>query len=234
MIKASDIHKYLTTNLKDENFVDIAIKICSKEQPEIIRYLTQVNRETASVKEISFMTFCGIIITTIHSHFYGTSSYVKQKYLNTAVEESMNTFNTFIESHSSEKDISTLMQYFSEVNGEPSLLSTAVQFYFGFNKENESILYERFLLILFHLKVITDCLVANNKKKFFAEKTPEKAYLTQNEFFELTSILKVKDNADYYFNNTGTKPEKKAAKRNDPCPCGSGKKYKKCCGRAQS
>jgi preprotein translocase subunit SecA len=22
--------------------------------------------------------------------------------------------------------------------------------------------------------------------------------------------------------------------RNDPCPCGSGKKYKKCCGRAQA
>ena len=26
--------------------------------------------------------------------------------------------------------------------------------------------------------------------------------------------------------NTGEKP-----KRNDPCPCGSGEKYKKCCGR---
>jgi preprotein translocase subunit SecA len=30
------------------------------------------------------------------------------------------------------------------------------------------------------------------------------------------------------------KPVKRAKKkvgRNDPCPCGSGKKYKKCCGR---
>ena len=27
----------------------------------------------------------------------------------------------------------------------------------------------------------------------------------------------------------GTKPKKVG--RNDPCPCGSGKKYKKCCGR---
>ena len=26
-------------------------------------------------------------------------------------------------------------------------------------------------------------------------------------------------------------PAGKAAGRNDPCPCGSGKKYKKCCGR---
>lgn len=26
-------------------------------------------------------------------------------------------------------------------------------------------------------------------------------------------------------------PPKKKIGRNDPCPCGSGKKYKKCCGR---
>ena len=25
--------------------------------------------------------------------------------------------------------------------------------------------------------------------------------------------------------------EKKSVGRNDPCPCGSGKKYKKCCGK---
>jgi uncharacterized protein len=30
---------------------------------------------------------------------------------------------------------------------------------------------------------------------------------------------------------TATPPEKpKTVGRNDPCPCGSGKKYKKCCG----
>ena len=26
-------------------------------------------------------------------------------------------------------------------------------------------------------------------------------------------------------------PRRDAVGRNDPCPCGSGKKYKKCCGR---
>jgi hypothetical protein len=30
--------------------------------------------------------------------------------------------------------------------------------------------------------------------------------------------------------SSGAKPSKNVA-RNDPCPCGSGKKYKKCCGR---
>ena len=31
------------------------------------------------------------------------------------------------------------------------------------------------------------------------------------------------------------RPEKqKKVGRNDPCPCGSGKKYKKCCGRNES
>ena len=31
-----------------------------------------------------------------------------------------------------------------------------------------------------------------------------------------------------FFNADGTR---KKVGRNDPCPCGSGKKYKKCCGR---
>lgn len=33
-----------------------------------------------------------------------------------------------------------------------------------------------------------------------------------------------------FLNKTGTKPQKKVG-RNDPCPCGSGKKYKNCCMR---
>lgn len=35
--------------------------------------------------------------------------------------------------------------------------------------------------------------------------------------------------------NNKAKPVKSAGKvgRNDPCPCGSGKKYKNCCGRNQ-
>jgi preprotein translocase subunit SecA len=41
-----------------------------------------------------------------------------------------------------------------------------------------------------------------------------------------------------YVTSGGSEPEKKKpvvkgqkVGRNDPCPCGSGKKYKKCCGR---
>ncbi|MDR2416389.1 MAG: SEC-C domain-containing protein [Candidatus Peribacteria bacterium] len=28
-------------------------------------------------------------------------------------------------------------------------------------------------------------------------------------------------------------PEKRKIRPNDPCPCGSGKKYKKCCGKGE-
>ena len=31
--------------------------------------------------------------------------------------------------------------------------------------------------------------------------------------------------------NSGTIRKEKKIGRNDPCPCGSGKKYKKCCGK---
>ncbi|MBR0400159.1 MAG: SEC-C domain-containing protein [Mogibacterium sp.] len=31
--------------------------------------------------------------------------------------------------------------------------------------------------------------------------------------------------------NTGKRADKKKPGRNDPCPCGSGKKYKHCCGK---
>lgn len=43
-------------------------------------------------------------------------------------------------------------------------------------------------------------------------------------------------NMTYSHNEGGEKPQpvrkQKKIGRNDPCPCGSGKKYKKCCGRA--
>ncbi|RCW44411.1 YecA family protein [Halanaerobium sp. MA284_MarDTE_T2] len=45
--------------------------------------------------------------------------------------------------------------------------------------------------------------------------------------------FKTADETDEYFRNSdGTiiRAEEKVG-RNDPCPCGSGKKYKKCCGR---
>ena len=41
------------------------------------------------------------------------------------------------------------------------------------------------------------------------------------DIFELKQLL----------NPPKPKKSKKKAGRNDPCPCGSGKKYKKCCGK---
>ena len=44
---------------------------------------------------------------------------------------------------------------------------------------------------------------------------------------------RVKHVAENYGDNAGRTPIRVGKKigRNDPCPCGSGKKYKKCCGR---
>ncbi|MCF8002223.1 MAG: SEC-C domain-containing protein [Halanaerobiales bacterium] len=39
------------------------------------------------------------------------------------------------------------------------------------------------------------------------------------------------DQGKYIVNEDGTRIKKADIGRNDPCPCGSGKKYKKCCGR---
>ena len=47
-----------------------------------------------------------------------------------------------------------------------------------------------------------------------------------------TSIVKdIKNIVDYDTENYGSEPVIKVEtpNRNDPCPCGSGKKYKKCC-----
>ena len=62
--------------------------------------------------------------------------------------------------------------------------------------------------------------------------------LTKNNFKELTSIInKYKNDIPIWVFNGYTKkevnsiPREKKIGRNDSCPCGSGKKYKKCCGR---
>lgn len=49
-----------------------------------------------------------------------------------------------------------------------------------------------------------------------------------------TSRFLKRDGRWYYVDGNMGPPPRKAAKvgRNDPCPCGSGKKYKKCCGAA--
>jgi hypothetical protein len=47
------------------------------------------------------------------------------------------------------------------------------------------------------------------------------------------SINNISENNDSLANKSANKPMKDSKKigRNQPCPCGSGKKYKKCCGR---
>ena len=62
--------------------------------------------------------------------------------------------------------------------------------------------------------------------------------LTKNNFKELTSIInKYKNDIPIWVFNGYTKkevnsiPREEKIGRNDSCPCGSGKKYKKCCGR---
>jgi len=53
--------------------------------------------------------------------------------------------------------------------------------------------------------------------------------LFQQELSSLPEELRAAIDTERHLNPTFRKQEKKP-KRNDPCPCGSGKKYKKCCG----
>ena len=57
----------------------------------------------------------------------------------------------------------------------------------------------------------------------FAKKANSKAM----EEFVAENPLKVEQLSQ----DTGKKGKVKKVSRNDPCPCGSGKKYKRCCGR---
>lgn len=50
----------------------------------------------------------------------------------------------------------------------------------------------------------------------------------QNNGYSPNQLLEVETGRRMFYNEDG-RPAKVG--RNDPCPCGSGKKYKKCCGR---
>ncbi len=58
-------------------------------------------------------------------------------------------------------------------------------------------------------------------------------YLLKAEIRQNLEVKQVKGNTNEVKENTSGKTIKKAKKvgRNDPCPCGSGKKYKQCCGK---
>jgi uncharacterized protein YchJ len=63
----------------------------------------------------------------------------------------------------------------------------------------------------------------------------EWGYLNQNSFIhngDVTTLAEPQD--DYEYLHTGNESYVRSCEkvgRNDPCPCGSGKKYKKCCGQ---
>ena len=48
---------------------------------------------------------------------------------------------------------------------------------------------------------------------------------------KVVNNIQQKITVNNYFGNEETKKEKEKVGRNEPCPCGSGKKYKKCCGK---
>jgi SWIM/SEC-C metal-binding protein len=55
---------------------------------------------------------------------------------------------------------------------------------------------------------------------------------TLDEWKEILSEEKRQEIADLY-RRSRTVVKEKTPGRNDPCPCGSGKKFKKCCGATQ-
>lgn len=65
-------------------------------------------------------------------------------------------------------------------------------------------------------------------------KTEVEAIVAENELFaEVTVDAEVAENIaelDSILNTPKTVAIEKTPKRNDPCSCGSGKKFKKCCG----
>ena len=68
------------------------------------------------------------------------------------------------------------------------------------------------------------------------KKIEEKPATAENEQAnaELDKLMKAPTNIEMVTNNTEKTQAKKKGKlvgRNDPCPCGSGKKYKNCCGK---
>jgi len=68
--------------------------------------------------------------------------------------------------------------------------------------------------------------------EFIAEYTQKSERIRHHEIAE----FKKTDKTWYFYDGNAPKPETFSRKepkvgRNDPCPCGSGKKFKKCCGR---
>jgi len=68
--------------------------------------------------------------------------------------------------------------------------------------------------------------------EFIAEYTQKSVRTNHHEIADFKKI----DDTWYFYDGNAPKPETYIRKnpkigRNDPCPCGSGKKFKKCCGK---
>ena len=63
-----------------------------------------------------------------------------------------------------------------------------------------------------------------------------RAQIAEQQPTAAVTVKNVRENRSADGEDTAKKPIKKehTVGRNDPCPCGSGKKYKKCCGRQQN
>ncbi len=58
-------------------------------------------------------------------------------------------------------------------------------------------------------------------------------YLENNKLFEMHEVSRfIKENEQWYYldGEVGSHQQIAQLQRNDPCPCNSGKKFKKCCG----
>ena len=82
------------------------------------------------------------------------------------------------------------------------------------------------------------CTNAYNKDDFIYTCKRNGLNLTNNQYNNITNIINKYRNDipmwtynGYTKNEVNSMPKEKKVGRNDPCPCGSGKKYKKCCGK---
>ena len=72
---------------------------------------------------------------------------------------------------------------------------------------------------------------ADKKRREFIIKTDELRQKKNQVALEISKKKKMQEAQMQLNLSSEEKPEKKIA-RNDPCPCGSGKKYKQCCGKS--
>ena len=74
---------------------------------------------------------------------------------------------------------------------------------------------ERFRFTELYIEMSRDCRIRDNRG---------------HDYYEMVAIMSLKNGASAGRNSAPVKRVKIG--RNDPCPCGSGKKYKNCCGRS--